>query len=156
MPYANEADQKAWYKARWIKAKADPSLLEKHRAAARKSQRKRMQDPEIRATQYDRHRQWKDRNPDYKSAWRLKKFYGITLEDYQRMWDEQLGLCAICGQPEKAVAHQTKKPRRLAVDHCHKTNKVRGLLCYNCNHGMGEMGDDPDRLRAAAEYLERA
>lgn len=82
-------------------------------------------------------------------AWRnerLKREYGITLDDYERMLSEQGGACAICGALPGA--------RRLAVDHCHKTGVVRGLLCTSCNVGIGNLADDPELLRSAIRYLE--
>lgn len=60
---------------------------------------------------------------------------------------EQEGLCAICRQPSDG--------RRLDIDHDHKTDRVRGLLCRKCNLSIGKFEDDPNMLRRAAEYLER-
>lgn len=77
----------------------------------------------------------------------LRSKYGISLDDYNRMLEEQGGGCAICGK--------TPSNRRLHVDHDHKTGKVRGLTCYKCNVGLGYFGDDPERTRRATEYLER-
>jgi Autographiviridae endonuclease VII len=74
----------------------------------------------------------------------LKKF-GITEDQYHGMFDRQLGLCAICHKPENDI--------KLAVDHCHDTGKVRGLLCKRCNMGIGLLGDNPDTLISAAMYL---
>jgi len=74
--------------------------------------------------------------------------YGITEEDFQRMLAEQRGVCAICQR------HQLYQ--RLAVDHDHRSKKVRGLLCVQCNRGLGRFFDSPYRLRRAAEYLEKA
>ena len=62
---------------------------------------------------------------------RLKCEYGITLEDYNKLFDEQNGCCAICGK------HQSEFKRPLSVDHDHNTGKVRGLLCTPCNNGLG-------------------
>lgn len=76
---------------------------------------------------------------------RLKKKYGISLEQYDAMLAKQGGVCAICGRPPGR--------RRLAVDHCHKTKRVRGLLCYKCNYGLGVFRDDPVRLAKASAYL---
>ena len=84
----------------------------------------------------------------YKS-WRecnLKKFYGITLEDYNRMFAEQNGCCAMCGR------HQSEFKRRLAVDHDHKTSKVRGLLCTGCNVKLGVL-EDRDLVELSKVYL---
>ena len=60
---------------------------------------------------------------------RVFKLYGITVEQYGQMFEKQNGLCKICGEPGIS--------RRLAVDHCHKTGKVRGLLCWKCNMCLG-------------------
>lgn len=77
----------------------------------------------------------------------LRKNYGITPAYYEEMLVSQGGKCAIClGVNPK---------RRLAVDHCHATGKVRSLLCLRCNGIIGFLEDSPTRLRAAMAYLER-
>lgn len=76
----------------------------------------------------------------------LRSKYGIGVVDYRRMLAAQGGKCAIC---EKAP----KKGRRLAVDHCHRTGKVRGLLCGSCNYSLGVWKDNPRRFSRAATYL---
>src|SRR5216684_1746352 len=73
--------------------------------------------------------------------------YGLTAQDLERMLIEQDGACAICTQTPA---------RRLCIDHCHATQRVRGLLCDNCNIALGLLDDDPDRLRAALAYVLRA
>lgn len=80
----------------------------------------------------------------------LEKKYGITVDDYHRMYEKQLGLCAICLTPERD-AHVTYK--YFIVDHDHETGKVRSLLCDKCNKGLGQFDDDANRLEAAALYL---
>ena len=77
----------------------------------------------------------------------LRSKYGITERVYRLMLSEQGGRCAVCG----------RKPatRRLHVDHCHLTGRVRGLLCYLCNHKLIAQHSNPALFRAAAEYLER-
>lgn len=84
----------------------------------------------------------------------LKIGFGIDLGEYQQLFVAQKGVCAICCKPERSMVWG--KTRWLAVDHCHETGVVRGLLCYACNTSLGKMGDDPSRLRAAAEYIEKA
>ncbi len=96
----------------------------------------------------ERTRLYRERQPD---KWRIPRLrrYGLTIADYDRMVDEQKGVCAICH------GHQPDG-RRLYVDHCHTTGIVRGLLCVSCNRGLGSFIDNPEALRRAALYLERA
>lgn len=95
------------------------------------------------------------RNKKYERESQYQKRYGITLYQYNLMLKAQGKVCAICKQPE------TRKQKSgviqpLSVDHCHKTYKVRGLLCNNCNNGIGRLKDDPELLRKAAQYLEKS
>jgi hypothetical protein len=76
----------------------------------------------------------------------LKRKYGMSLEEYGAMWTRQGGACAICERPFRRTPH---------VDHCHVTRLVRGLLCSNCNVGLGYFEDNPIFLRRAAAYVER-
>jgi hypothetical protein len=77
--------------------------------------------------------------------------YGMTIADYDALFEEQDGRCAICRRtPEEAHMDAS----RLRVDHDHVTGAIRGLLCTGCNSGLGHLGDDPTRLRSAVEYLE--
>ena len=75
----------------------------------------------------------------------LVREFGITRSEYDKMVAARHGLCDIC--------KKSQTPKRLAVDHCHDTGRIRGLLCQSCNMGMGLLGDDPDRLIAAVNYL---
>lgn len=90
-------------------------------------------------------------NPDYFLERDLRKSFGITVADYHAMHDRQGGVCAICRQPE--TMRINKRVCRLAIDHCHDTGKVRGLLCSKCNQGIGCFYHDASRLLAAVEYL---
>jgi hypothetical protein len=83
----------------------------------------------------------------------FKRYYGIDFKEYQKMHDDQNGLCAICGNPETAV--HDGKARSLAVDHDHETGEVRQLLCRACNSGIGHLNDDMNRVEAAFLYLKR-
>jgi len=99
-------------------------------------------------------RDYRKKNPDKMKAIDLKKRFGITLEEYNFLLDKQNGVCAICSEPEKRRDHRTKKPRALAVDHNHDTGEIRGLLCTDCNTGLGLLQDDPELLKLALSYLE--
>lgn len=79
--------------------------------------------------------------------------YGVTYDVYVAMLDDQDNRCAICGRTPDP--NGIKAASRLHVDHDHLTGTVRQLLCGRCNQGVGFFGDDPDRLRAAADYIER-
>lgn len=83
----------------------------------------------------------------------LERRFGVTEAQYQVMHDGQDGKCAICGEAETAT--RNGNVRWLAVDHDHADGRIRELLCAACNVGLGNFGDDPARLRAAAAYLER-
>lgn len=83
----------------------------------------------------------------------LRKNFGIALIDYQSMLKAQGSVCAICGNPERRIRHG--KLTWLAVDHCHTTGVIRGLLCSPCNQAIGLLRDSPEVLRKAAAYLER-
>lgn len=87
---------------------------------------------------------WQGRTTEEKDAVRQKK-YGLPPGQYDAMFAAQGGVCALCGRPEKS--------RPLAVDHCHTTGRIRGLLCTGCNTALGKFGDDPGRLIQAAAYL---
>lgn len=78
---------------------------------------------------------------------RRQEAYGLTHEELAVLL-AQHEVCAIC----KTTEWGKKGPQ---VDHCHATGRVRGVLCSNCNQGLGRFADDPQRLRKAAEYLER-
>lgn len=84
----------------------------------------------------------------------LRSKFGMSLDDYDRMLEKQGGVCAICLQGETAVRSGVVLP--LAVDHCHATGAIRGLLCVGCNTGIGSLKDDADLLRSAITYLERS
>lgn len=95
----------------------------------------------------------REENPlKYKDA-SLRKTYGIGIEEYKQMQDAQNNKCVICKREETALNPRTKKPRDLAVDHCHVSGEVRGLLCTECNRGLGGFKDDIELLEKAILYL---
>ena len=86
----------------------------------------------------------------------LRKRYGIGLEFVKQMYELQEGCCAICGKPGDRPAVEYFRGSQagvLCIDHCHKTGKVRGLLCTNCNVGLGRFGEDPAMFLRAAQYV---
>jgi hypothetical protein len=83
----------------------------------------------------------------------LRESFGLSLEEYQMMHDAQSGRCAICDSPESEA--RNGKVKMLAVDHCHKTGKIRGLLCSPCNQGIGKLKEDRNILLKAVEYLDK-
>jgi len=86
--------------------------------------------------------------PNRPREYQLKYKFGITVEQYNQMFVEQNGTCLIC--------HQVNiRGRYLVVDHNHKTGKIRGLLCYHCNNGLGQFKDNIDSLLEAAKYLSK-
>jgi len=98
------------------------------------------------------HSTWKDKNKNRIRGNRLMRTYGLTNEDYISMYESQLGLCAICNESQQGITKDGEE-RFLCVDHCHKTGKVRGLLCARCNAGLGQFQDNPEFLISASKYL---
>lgn len=90
-------------------------------------------------------------------ALNLLRRYGITELEYQEMLKKQKGCCAICGVDKPIPSHNSKdgSPQRLAIDHCHETGKVRGLLCFSCNRGIGYLKDSIELLESAIIYLKQ-
>lgn len=87
-----------------------------------------------------------------KLDWYRFKRYGVTAAEYEHMLLTQKGHCAICG--EDPPAHRDGRAK-LAVDHCHKTGKVRGLLCAWCNAALGYLKEDLARVAAVTKYLRK-
>lgn len=85
---------------------------------------------------------------------RLENRYGLDRGEWQRMFDAQDGKCALCGVEQKGW-NRFGDTRPLVVDHSHTTGKARALLCGDCNTAIGRFGDDPAKLRAAADYLDK-
>lgn len=89
----------------------------------------------------------KDRVKETSKRARLKNRYGLTLEEFELMWADADGKCEVCRK-------QLVRGNSHALDHCHATGALRGLLCRSCNLALGYAADEPERLRALADYLE--
>lgn len=97
---------------------------------------------------YQRHRYVTRNGAEVGYAEHIARRYGLTAEEYRRRVAAQQGRCAVCGcEPGDG--------KRLHVDHDHESGVIRDLLCGPCNHALGHAKDDPARLRALADYLEK-
>ena len=151
-------EQKAKYKER----RNTPEQKEKIRAYSKK----RYQDPKIAEKSKEQTRLYKNRphvklkikqyNSEYskkpevvekKKEKCLLEKYNLTLDEWNKLYDEQNGCCKICKR------HESEFKYGLAVDHCHDTDKIRGLLCANCNRGLGYLKDSVELLELAIQYL---
>lgn len=92
------------------------------------------------------------RRRDYRAGEHLFRTYGLTKSEYTNLLTKQQGLCAICKREESGVLRGSK--RRMGVDHNHKTGRIRGLLCDDCNTGIARLQESPEILRIAARYVE--
>jgi Recombination endonuclease VII len=95
-------------------------------------------------------------NPKKRRDENLRRNYGITSEEYEKMFAEQKGLCASCKLPETRPEPRSKVGaiRNLCVDHDHETGQVRSLLCAECNAALGMLKDDPKYIHMLLEYRE--
>ncbi len=91
----------------------------------------------------------KNRDPLKRKDKILRRLFGISLEEYKKISEQQKDCCVICKK------HVTDCGRSLDVDHCHTTKKVRGLLCNQCNQALGLFKDNIKSLKRAVEYLEK-
>jgi hypothetical protein len=144
-------EKKRRYQREWFKKKyADPEYREKkvnYTRAYRKANR-------AKRNEYFRRRYWTD--PEFRAKKKARaakhehartcRRYGISIAEFEAMLTRQHGACGICERPFR---------RTPCIDHDHTTRRVRGLLCNNCNVGLGYYDDDPTFLRNAARYLER-
>jgi len=117
---------------------ADP---EKHRTSVRMAHQTRKENGKA--------EEYKPRHKVIARKFQLKYKFGLTLEDYNSMFDEQQGKCAVCGR------HQSELKLSLAVDHNHETGKVRGLLCSGCNTALGMLRENKNSILSMVEYLKR-
>jgi len=98
-------------------------------------------------------KKWLEKNKEKINEYKRKEYFrrkfGIEIFQYDELFKKQKGRCAICKKP------QSEFKRKFALDHCHKTNKIRGLLCTNCNTGIGFLNDNIDNLKNAIQYLRK-
>ncbi len=99
--------------------------------------------------------QWADENRDHLNGWRRNNWVvtnrrlrrrGATQKMYDELYEAQHGCCALCNEPEEKFSW-------LCIDHDHETGKIRGLLCPNCNRGLGLLQDSPQLLQKAVAYV---
>lgn len=95
-------------------------------------------------------------NPDLHKERQLRRIHKIGLQDYNLLFNKQNGVCAVCNSIETLKHHRSQVTLDLAVDHDHKTGKIRGLLCSKCNKGIGVFSDSLDLLNKAISYLKAA
>jgi len=125
---------------------ASPSVyLKRKKSSAESSKKSKLKNPDKYKSQAKR---WKQKNPEKTQNNRLKSRFGISIHDYNKKLVEQKKVCAICRK-------LCGLGRNLAVDHCHASGKIRGLLCSKCNLGLGLFKDDTILLATAKKYLEK-
>lgn len=99
---------------------------------------------------------WNKENPDKLRNRSIKKKYGLSFEKYQEMFLSQNGKCKICHCPETDVDKRNLTLKFLAVDHCHTTGKVRGLLCRKCNIALGIINENTETLKNMINYIKES
>ena len=97
----------------------------------------------------ERHRRYRKNNPLIFKKIDLRRHHNITVEQYDEQLNKQDGKCAICHRPQEDFK------KRFCVDHDHLTNKIRGILCDNCNLILGHANDDINILSEAIQYIEK-
>jgi hypothetical protein len=132
----------------------NPEVAKKYAQSEKgKAIRKKMRQTE----QYkEMQRRWREgggtaaeyqRNKDKYRDTYMRRTYGVSLEDYNQMTEQQQGVCYVCNGPPKGG-------KRLAIDHCHKTGNVRKLLCTNCNTVLGLVNEDVNIMNKLIDYIE--
>lgn len=163
MPFGSIEKRREYNKKIWARDKVKRGLAHKEwyrknreRMIEKEREKRKRKDPRYvaaylkssrlhRKEKQLRSRAWRKKvGPDGLKKQRLRIRFKISLEDYQKMEREQNFLCAIC---------EGEDDRSLAVDHDHKTGKIRGLLCHNCNLALGNAKDSPEILMKMIKYL---
>lgn len=136
------------------KADAKPRSVYMRGWRARNPEKARAYNHKYRAANPDKVAAWQReakrrrlaRDPTHRVARALRERYGMTIEDRRALHFAQSGKCALCHRPIQNNAH---------IDHDHTSNRVRGMLCSNCSHGLGLFHDDATLMRRAADYVEK-
>jgi hypothetical protein len=113
-----------------------------------KGSRGRKPSRECKICAYDRTTRYNKRHENTQISRRYKKKYGITLEQFNQMFVDQGGVCAVCGKPPEIG-------KKLSVDHDHETGQIRELLHPTCNFVLGLLKDNPEMADATARYLRK-
>lgn len=132
--------------ANWRAANPD-----KAREVSRRANAKRRSNPETAKAISDYQARYRKANAETLRHKERERKFGISRKDYAELYRKQEGVCAICQKLETATRKGVVKA--LAVDHDHKTGRIRGLLCSDCNTGIGKLKDDPKVLQSAVQYL---
>ena len=142
---------KAKYARNWRAKNPERSRANERRSRTKNADKARARAKKWHVENRERHNAYcakrRAENPRTVLSAKLKATFGITLEQYETILTKQENCCAVCG------AHALGLKRKLAVDHDHLTKTVRGLLCHNCNVGLGNFKDDPLILTKAIKYL---
>jgi hypothetical protein len=168
MPHKNVEERKAYRRKRHVELKQNPEWVAKrteylrkqneekprtpkdpeaHRVYCRKYYHDKHANPIVLAAHSERIRQYRKRNPDKVLDATLRRKFGVGIEIYTKLLEEQSGACAVC-----KVSFDDTVPN---VDHNHTTQKMRGLLCMNCNIALGHVKDSVEVLESAIEYLKK-
>ena len=121
----------------WVEYKNKGAKLRKARKNKENQYKKKCEMEQIKAGKTD---------SNFPMMKKFLKKYNLTPEKYAELLNAQKGVCAICGGVNK-------KDGNLNIDHDHETGRVRGLLCHNCNSGLGMMKDDPEIMTKATQYI---
>ena len=151
-------EQKRQYNEKWKAKNPDYYsqwyLRNKERVAPlNKAYRKKYNaDPVNKKRRAKYQKEYEENNPDKKEyryflTRRANAGFELSFEDYKKLIGKQKGVCEICSKKDNN--------RALTIDHCHKTNKVRGLLCKKCNTAIGMLADDKELVKKAYNYLKK-
>ena len=155
MPYKNKEDAIAYakkYRKENSKKRKEQAKqyyndnhekIKKYHAQYREENRK-----EILRKQRQYVKEHREERNEYSRKWHLKDKFNLSYEDWLVMWESQNERCAICGEPFIS-------PSNACIDHNHKTNEIRGLLCRKCNAAIGLLNNDSELLKKAIKYLKK-